>query len=81
MSLPPVSARAASSSRAWRLRLTRSCVLAALLLTGSHFGGEASAAFLSPSSPSTPRSQGTLHEEILRLLDSAEAFPREADWA
>lgn len=81
MSLPPVSARAASSSRAWRLRLTRSCVLAALLLTGSHFGGEASAAFLSPSAPSAPRSQGTLHEEILRLLDTAEAFPREADWA
>jgi len=81
MSLPPVSVRAASPSRAWRLRLTRSCVLAALLLTGSHFGGEASAAFLSPSSPSAPRSQGTLHAEILRLLDSAEAFPREADWA
>ncbi len=81
MSLPPLSARAASPSRDWRLRLPRSCVLAALLLTGSHLGGEASAAHLSPSAPSAPRPQGSLHEEILRLLDSSGAAPREADWA
>lgn len=81
MSLPPVLARAASPSRDWRLRLPRSCALATLLLLGSHPAGEAAAAFMPPSSPSSPRAQGTLHEEILRLLASSESSPREADWA
>jgi HEAT repeat protein len=33
------------------------------------------------ASPTSPRASGTLHEEILRLLESPESLPREADWA
>jgi HEAT repeat protein len=33
------------------------------------------------ASPSAPRAPRTLHEEILRLLESPESLPREADWA
>jgi len=78
---PLVSARSAPSSRGWCARLLPPCALAALLLTGPAHTGEAAAARMSPSSPSAPRPQGALHEEILRLLDSPESFPREADWA
>ncbi|HEX8826117.1 MAG TPA: HEAT repeat domain-containing protein [Archangium sp.] len=81
ISPPPVSARAASPAHGWRHRLPRLSVLAALLLSGTHPGGEAAAALMQSSPLDTPRSPGTLHEEILRLLDRSEAFPREADWA
>jgi HEAT repeat protein len=74
---PPPAARL--PSRRW-LGFLVPPALAALLLTGPSPVGEAVAARMPPSS-STPRAGGTLHEEILRLLDSPEALPREADWA
>lgn len=77
----PLSARASAHRRPWSASLAPACALAALLLTGSSLLGEASAARMPPSSPSSPQPRGTLHEEILRLLDSPEALPREADWA
>jgi HEAT repeat protein len=67
-------------SRRWRDLLVPSCALAVLLLTGPSPLGEAVAARKPPSS-STPRPGGTHQAEILRLLDSAEPLPREADWA
>ncbi len=81
ISRPLVSARSAPSARGWGARLLPPCALAALLLTGPHQAGEAAAARMALSAPSAPRPQGTLHEEILRLLDSSESFPRESDWA
>ncbi|WP_375765853.1 HEAT repeat domain-containing protein [Archangium gephyra] len=77
----PSPARAASRQRPGRSSLASTCALAALLLTGSSHFGQASAALMPPSAPSSPQPRGTLHEEILRLLDSSEAFPREAEWA
>jgi HEAT repeat protein len=73
--------RASLSSRGWRRRLVPPCALAALLLTGHSLVGEAVAARMPLSSPSTPRAGGTLQEEILRLLDSPESLSNEADWA
>jgi HEAT repeat protein len=80
-SRPLVSARPAPSARGWCARLLPPCALAALLLTGPDQAGEAAAARMPPSASSAPKAQGTLHEEILRLLDSPESFPRESDWA
>lgn len=77
----PSPARAASHRIPWRSSLASTCALAALLLTGSSHLGQASAALMPPSSPSAPQPRGSLHEEILRLLDSSEAVPREAEWA
>lgn len=78
----PIPARTASHRRPrWSAPLASTCALAALLLTGSSHVGTASAALMPPSPPSAPQPHGTLHEEILRLLDSSEALPREADWA
>jgi HEAT repeat protein len=77
----PIPARPASHRRRWPASLASTCALAALLLTGSSRLGEASAAFMAPSAPSSPQPRGTLHEEILRLLDRSDALPREADWA
>jgi HEAT repeat protein len=82
ISPPSSSARAAQPSRRWRARLVPSCAIATLLLTGHARLGEASAAWMVPSSaPVASGSQGTLHEEILRLLERTEALPRSADWA
>ncbi|MCY1077155.1 HEAT repeat domain-containing protein [Archangium lansingense] len=77
----PALTRASAHRRPWPASLAPTCALAALLLTGSSRLGDASAARMPPSAPSAPQPRGTLHEEILRLLDSPEALPREADWA
>lgn len=81
ISPPPVPARVTSHRRAWCASLAPPCVLATWLLAGSSPTGEASAATMLLSSSSAPQPRGTLHEEILRLLDSPESLPREADWA
>ncbi|MFE8597590.1 HEAT repeat domain-containing protein [Archangium violaceum] len=77
----PFPARSGSHRRPYTASLASTCALAALLLTGSSHLGTASAALMPPSSPSAPQPHGTLHEEILRLLDSPDALPRESDWA
>ncbi|WP_257456294.1 HEAT repeat domain-containing protein [Archangium lipolyticum] len=68
-------------SREWCAHLARVSALASLLLTSPAHFGQASAARMPPASPSAPRAPGTLHQEILRLLESPESLPREADWA
>ncbi|MGZ3457464.1 MAG: HEAT repeat domain-containing protein [Archangium sp.] len=78
ISRPLLSAR---PSRRWRAPLVQMCSLAALLLSGPSPLGEAAAARMPPSAPGSPRPRGSLHEEILRLLESSESLPREADWA
>jgi HEAT repeat protein len=77
----PIPARPASHRRPYATSLASTCAIAALLLTGSSHLCAASAALMPPSAPSAPQPRGTLHEEILRLLDSPDALPREADWA
>lgn len=77
----PLPARPTSHRRPWSASLASTCAITALLLTGSSHLGEASAALMPPSAPSAPQPRGTLHEEILRLLDKPDALPREADWA
>ncbi len=77
----PASARALLPSRGWCARLVRASALASLFLTSPVPFGQASAARMPHASPTSPRASGTLHEEILRLLESPESLPREADWA
>jgi HEAT repeat protein len=77
----PASARALLPSRRWCARFVRGSALASLLLASPAPFGQASAARMPHASPSAPRTPRTLHEEILRLLESPESLPREADWA
>jgi HEAT repeat protein len=81
MSSSPHPARATSHSRGWFARLAPSCALATLLLSGPSLHGEASAARMPAPAPSAPQPRGTVHEEILRLLERPDSFPRAADWA
>ncbi|QRN93795.1 HEAT repeat domain-containing protein [Archangium violaceum] len=78
---PPASDRAPLPSRGWSAHLVRASALASLLLISPAPFGQASAARMPPSSPSTPKAPASLHQEILRLLESPESLPREADWA